>query len=96
MREIGTPVIVRDDMAGVIFGEYAGHSARECHLRNSRKIWEWGGDKRLAVEDVAVVVDPRNKLTKIVPGLNTCCSVCQIVDCAEDVAEYFRTAPATL
>ena len=54
MIEIGTPVLVRDDGAGVIIGRFAGYIAPAvCDLRYSRKLWEWAG-KPIAVEDVAV------------------------------------------
>lgn len=96
MRSIGTAVIVRDDQAGVLFGEYEYHQGREVCLVNSRKIWSWSGDKRLSVEDVAVVVDANNQLSRIVPGRNSTHTVCQIVDCSPEVAEYYRTAPASL
>lgn len=38
---IGSPVIVRADGAGVVFGNYAGHDGSAIHLTEAVQMWNW-------------------------------------------------------
>jgi len=49
--EKGTKVIVRTYSAGVHYGDYAGHTGKECTLLNTRRIYRWQG--ALSLTDIA-------------------------------------------
>jgi len=50
----GRPVIVRSRDAGVLYGNYAGHTDNgTVHLRNAVQLWQWRAAKGGTLADVA-------------------------------------------
>ena len=91
---IGKAVVVRDHMAGVIFGvlEEFDPVAKTARLSGSRKIHCWTG--AAAVDGISVhgISYDGSRVCPIVES-RWCCSVVEVLGCEHEAAKNLRAAP---
>lgn len=82
-RLIGKPVLVRDNMAGVLYGRLLEVDGKEWALENGRKIHYW--TKAAAVEGISVMGKPGDG-SRITPAVPYSCGfeAAQILEVSEE------------
>jgi len=89
--DLGSYVLIRDDMAGVIVGTLASLDGRSWRLTNARKIWSWTG--AAAVEGIAARgIGEGSHVTACVEAQEGRC-LTQILRVSEDIAPQLQDFP---
>lgn len=92
--QIGTPVIVRANGAGVHFGLYQGHNGQEVQLTNARRLWQWWAAKSISLSGVAAYGVKHDKSRIGAPVAATIITdAVELLTVTDDAAKSITEAP---
>lgn len=91
---IGKVVLVTDSRSGLYIGTltFFDPSSKSCVLRDSRRIWSYGGVLPISIIASNGICHFISKVSQLIP-ITALCDIVQVIPCSPEAAKSILQAP---